>query len=57
MFSTFDSEGPPLKRFEGAEVHHSCWGFHMGLFFVPNIFAAETLDPVNNGNTITFADC
>ena len=33
MFGTFDSEGAPLKPFEGAEVHHSCWGFHMGLFF------------------------
>ena len=29
MFGTFDSEGSPLERFEGAEVHYGC-GFHMG---------------------------
>ena len=28
----FRFRGGSLERFEGAEVHHSCWGVHMGLF-------------------------
>ena len=36
---TFDSEGAALKRFEGAEVHHNCWGFHMGSFLFKEVDA------------------